>query len=76
MKTGWRGCTAPLKAPIKFLQTKQTTASTGGGGSGGDSYSGGSTYGDADGRPIALDINKDGKITAHCGDQQHGDVGF
>ena len=30
MKTCWRGCTAPLKAPIKFLQTKQTTAPTGG----------------------------------------------
>ena len=32
MKTGWRGCTAPFKAPIKFLQTKQTTAPTGGDG--------------------------------------------
>ena len=32
MKTGWRGCTAPLKAPIKYLQTTQTTAPTGGDG--------------------------------------------
>ena len=32
MKTGWRGSTAPLKAPIKHLQTKQTTAPTGGDG--------------------------------------------
>ena len=32
MKTGWRGCTAPLKAPIKYLQTTQTTAPTGGNG--------------------------------------------
>lgn len=48
MKTGWRGSTAPLKAPIKHLQTKQTTAPTGGdgddrlnGGTGNDTLYGG-----------------------------------
>ena len=28
MKTGWRGCTAPLNAPIKHLQNKDTSGST------------------------------------------------